>query len=382
MRLVEVLDLAAVWLLVWAGIAWVRGTPARGALVGLGILLGVYLVARQLGLVLTTWLMQGFAAVGALIAVVVFQQDLRRLFEQIASVWFRRSLPTSGPDMIDKIVRAVAYLAEHRQGALIVFPGREPLEGHIDGGLVLDAHISEPLLLSLFDPSSAGHDGAVIVEGNRISRFAAHLPLSTNHEQLGQRGTRHAAGLGLSERTDALCVIVSEERGTVSVAESGELRTLTTPHRAADEVRAFEQRLAPVGGEGRRRFRFLQRWREGLLAIPVAATMWLLAVPGATEVQIERVVPISLRSLPPAYELETMEPETVRVVISGPRRAVYFLSTDALRVRLDALLVELGRRTFPLTAANVSHPEDVEIVSITPDTVKLSLREKPAGAAR
>jgi DNA integrity scanning protein DisA with diadenylate cyclase activity len=197
-RFAELIDLIVVWAMVWAGIAWLRTTSARLALAGLGILVAFYLVARQGGLVLTTWILQSFAAVAVLVAVVVFQQDLRRLFERIAALGFRRRLLPAGPDAIDTLVRAIAHLAEHRRGALIVLPGREAVAGHVQGGLPLRADITEPLLLSLFDPHSPGHDGAVIVSGDRLMQFAVHLPLSTDHAQLGQRGTRHAAALGLA----------------------------------------------------------------------------------------------------------------------------------------------------------------------------------------
>jgi uncharacterized protein (TIGR00159 family) len=232
-RLSELVDLAAAWIMVWAGISWLRTTPARLALAGLGILVAVYLLARQLDLVLTTWILQSFTAVAVLVAVVVFQQDLRRLFEQIAALGFGRRLLPAGSDAVDTLVRAIASLAERRHGALIVIPGREPVEGHVAGGLPLDAQITEPLLLSIFDPHSPGHDGALVVAGDRATRFAVHLPLSTDRAQLGQRGTRHAAALGLAEQTDALCIAVSEERGTVSVAEAGRLRTLPAPSEIA-----------------------------------------------------------------------------------------------------------------------------------------------------
>jgi diadenylate cyclase len=380
-RLVEVADLTIVWLMVWAGIAWLRATPARLGFAGLGSFVVFYLLARQLGLVLTTWILQGFAAVAVLIAVVVFQQELRRLFEQIAAVWFRRHVRTAGPDVVDTIVRTVARLAENRRGALIVIPGRESLGGHVEGGLELDAHITEPLLLSLFDPHSAGHDGAVIVSGDRAARFAVHLPLSADHAQLGERGTRHAAALGLAERTDALCIVVSEERGTISVAERGRLRTLGSPHEASDEIRGFLGRLAPVSGEGTHRMWWmLKRWREGLLALPISALLWLLAVPGATVIEIQREVEVSVNGIPANYRLDAVEPPSVRVTLSGRRRDLYFLGPDAVKVRVDALLVELGRRSFSLTPANVRHPETVEVRAIEPDSVKISLSEVKGAA--
>src|SRR5262249_56151173 len=114
-------------------------------------------------------------------------------------------------------------------GALFVLPRPEPIEGHVGGAIPLGGRISEPLLLSIFDASSPGHDGAVILRGSQLERFAVHLPLSVNRAALGAGGTRHAAALGLSERCDATCIVVSEERGTVSVARDGAIRLLARP---------------------------------------------------------------------------------------------------------------------------------------------------------
>jgi uncharacterized protein (TIGR00159 family) len=381
-RIAELVDLVVVWAMVWAGIVWLRATPARLALGGLGILVSFYLVARQFGLVLTTWILQGFAAVAVLVAVVVFQQELRRLFEQIAALGFRRRLLPAGPDAIDTLARSIAHLAQQRRGALLVFPGRQAVEGHVEGGMSLHADITEPLLLSLFDPHSPGHDGAVIVSGNRLTRFAVHLPLSTDHAQLGQRGTRHAAALGLAERTDALCVAVSEERGTVSVAREGRLRTLGTPQEVAGEIREFFEHLAPTSNKRPGRFKQLRgHWREALVALPIAGLLWFLAIPGATVVEIDREVRVSVGPLPEGYALEAVDPERVMVTLAGRRRDLYFLRPDELEVRVEPVLVDRGRRSFSVTREHVSHPEVVEVRDVEPDRVRLSLRERAAGPA-
>jgi diadenylate cyclase len=381
-RITELVDLAVVWIMVWAGIAWLRTAPARLALAGLGILVAVYLVASQLGLVLTTWILQSFAAVAVLVAVVVFQEDLRRLFEQIAAFGLRRGLPQAGPDTVDTLARTIANLAEHRRGALFVVPGREPVERHVEGGVACDARITEPLLLSIFDPHSPGHDGAVVVNGDRLSRFAVHLPLSTDHAQLGQRGTRHAAALGLAERTDALSLAVSEERGTVSVGLDGHLRTLPAPQAVAGELRRFLERLAPAATERPTRLRrLLKQWREALLALPIAGLLWFLAIPGGTVIEVNREARVTVNGLPPGYEVESVDPERVVVTVAGRRRDLYLLGPDAIEVRVDAILVELGRRTFPLTPSQVEHPDTVEVRAIHPDRVRVSLRKRETGEA-
>jgi len=377
-RFGELADLAVTWLFVWAGITWLRTTRARLVLAGLGILLAIYMLARQLGLVLTTWILQSFAVVAVLVAVVVFQHDLRRLFERIATLTMRRRVST-GPDRVDTLARTIANLAQQHRGALIVIPGRDPVEGHVEGGLALDARITEPLLLSVFDPHSPGHDGALILSGDRAECFAVHLPLSTDLAQLGQLGTRHAATLGLAERTDALCIAVSEERGTVSVAVDGRLRILKSPREVTGEIRRFLARigLATPARPGQLK-RMLGRWREGLLAMPIAGLLWLLAIPGATFVELDRELPVFVNGIPDGYQIERVEPERARVTLAGRRRDLYLLRPDALRVRVDAILVELGRRSFPLSPANVEHPENVEVRAVQPDRVRVELVERSA----
>jgi uncharacterized protein (TIGR00159 family) len=378
-RLAELVDLAVAWIMVWSGIAWLRTTRARLALAGLGILAAVYALAHQLGLVLTTWILQGFAAVAVLIAVVVFQQDLRRLFERIAALGLRLRPPVTSPEVVDALVSAIVHLTQQHRGALIVLQGREPVDDHVEGGLPLEARISEPLVLSLFDPHSPGHDGALVCVGARAARFAVHLPLSTDRAQLGSLGTRHAAALGLAEQTDALCIAVSEERATVSIAENGRFRMLDSPQAIAEEIRGFLERLGSVeGGRPGPVQRALERWREGLLALPIAGLLWLLAIPGATVVELEREAPVSVDGVPEAYTLERVEPGRVRVTLAGPRRDLFFLGPEDLEVHVDAILVELGRRSFRVTPADVEHPEGIEIRAIQPDRVRVELAKRGA----
>ncbi len=364
--------------LLWAGIVWLQRTRARLAMLGVGIVGVVYLVASRLGLQLTAWILQGFVAVFVFVVVVVFQDDLRRLFEQIAVWGLRRRPTTPPPQVVEILTRSVARLARTRTGALVVLPGLDPLDRHIEGGIELDARISEPLLLSLFDASSPGHDGAVLVEGDRATHFAVHLPLSTDRRQLGQGGTRHAAGLGLSERADALCVVVSEERGVVSVARDGLLRVLPQPEALASELRSFIAATSPSQTPRARWRDLVSRWREGLTGFALAVGVWVLVVPGAGLVEVERLVPVTVENIPPGYAVENVEPSDVQVTLSGPRWEVYFADPNAVRIRIDALLVQLGRRTFQIDPEQVERPEGFRVLRTEPAKVRLSVRREGA----
>ncbi|RIL05959.1 MAG: hypothetical protein DCC71_08410 [Proteobacteria bacterium] len=384
LRITDAVDVAIVALMLWAALAWLRRARARIALAGVAIAAGAYLLARQLELQMTVWILQGFFAVLVLVLVVVFQEDLRRLFEQIAVWGLRRKPQAAPPDAVDALVGTVRALVAQRTGALFVIPGREPLDRHVAGGIPLGGLVSEPLLLSLFDPHSPGHDGAVAIEGDRVMRFAVHLPLSTDHAQLGRGGTRHAAALGLAERADALCIVVSEERGTVSIACDGRLRTLAGPELLAREIRRFLADRGPRPAERRSRMTLvLRRWPEALLAVGASAGLWLLLVPGSTVGQFERKVPVEVDNLPPGYAIESVEPTEVEVVFQGRRRDAYLALQQArLAVKVDALLVQLGRRSFDVGPEHVEHPEGLQPLSVTPTRIKLNVVQTGAVSSR
>ena len=191
-----------------------------------------------------------------------------------------------------------------------------------------------------------------------------------NRAALGPGGTRHAAALGLSERCDAICIVVSEERGTVSVARDGVLRVLARPqdlaHRAA-------QAPAPRSDQKSARGWLQPRFRDALLAVGIAAGLWVVQVPGSVVTEFEVDAPVVVEKLPAELRLEGIEPEHVRIRLSGRRRDLVLARNGTVEVRVDALLARLGRRTFQITAALVEHPEGLEVTSIRPDRVKISI---------
>jgi diadenylate cyclase len=226
----DLIDIVIVTTLVYTAVVWIRRTQARFVAIGLFVLAVLYVVAEAVDLQLTTWVLRSFFAISLVIVVVLFQEELRQLFERLGVWSMRRGRRAVAPSLpADILVEALTEMAHRRVGGLVVLPGTQPIARHVRGGLALDGVVSVPLLMSIFDPHSPGHDGAVILEGDRVTRFAAHLPLSTNFVALAGVGTRHSAALGLAEVTDALCLVVSEERGEISVARDGALRRLAEP---------------------------------------------------------------------------------------------------------------------------------------------------------
>ena len=362
----DVLDILLVAGIGWIAIGTLRRTRARSAVLGLALVTLVYIIARGLELRLTAALLQGFFAVAVLVLVVVFQEDLRRFFEGLGT--WRPGRETPPTDDFDELVRAATDLASTRTGALIVLPGREDVERHLTGGIELHGRLSEPLLLSLFDASSPGHDGAVLLRDQMVERFAVHLPLSSDREMLGARGTRHAAALGLSERCDALVIAVSEETGSISIARNGTLRVLDRPEQLASELRDARQETPPEEP-------LLQRrdFREAAMALAGALALWMLLVPGSDIVERSVDARIVVSNLPDDLELESLDPPTVEVVLQGRRRDQLLAERSPVTIQLDAYLSRLGRRTFSIEQTAVKKPSALDVLAISPDKVRLSL---------
>src|SRR6266536_5120380 len=246
----EIVDIIFVAVLLYTAIVWARQTRAAFVVRGLLILGGIYIIARYLDLQMTAWVFQGFFAIFLIMIVVIFQEELRQFFERIA-VWSlaRKRVPALGSHTSDILVRTLSDLAKEHIGALMVIRGNDPLERHITGGIPLDGKLSGPLLKSIFDPHSPGHDGAVLIEQDHITRFSAHLPLSKNLTQLTNVGTRHSAALGLAELTDALCLVVSEERGRISVARNSRLKAISNPQELGLQLQQFLHEKYPPAAE-------------------------------------------------------------------------------------------------------------------------------------
>lgn len=374
-------DIALMSVIVYAGLVWLRRSRVSNVIRGALILGAVYLVARQFNLGMTAAVLEAFFVVLLVAAVVIWRDELRRAVERLASfsrrrprLGRRRGQETNG--LAELLGRILQDLAESHTGALVVLRGREPLDDHLEGGVALDGEPSEPLLKSIFDEHSMGHDGAVVIEHGRVRRFAAHLPLSTNFELLGHRGTRHAAGLGLSERTDALCLVVSEERGEISAMQRGELTPLADVHELASTLGRF------LGGAEGRRQRSLWAllrgdWAAKLAAVAIAGLLWIVLVHGASPAQRSYSVPIEVADLAESQRLAKIVPDKVKVTFTAARRDFYLFNPDSLRVVLSLPQAHLGTSSVPVTAASLSHPDSLTVKRIRPGHVAVVVLRRP-----
>ena len=348
---------------------WKLGT----GMVGYGLIL---LLAHELEFNLTVKILQGLSAVVILIVVVIYQNEIRRVLDELFYLVFRRRtklFPEHG-SVSELLVRIVYELSECRWGALLILPGQIALDNLITAGTSLDGAISRPLVLSLFDPDSPGHDGAMELRGDRIERFGCRLPLTEHDEQLQERGTRHAAALGLSEKSDALILVVSEETGGISVARDGVLKKVADSQALLQEISAFREDLGSRES-GKLRYRsYLRMVLRLVFSVIVTAFVWLVMVPGSAVVTMVFEVPIEVQNIPTGLEFVSVTPSIAEVSLTGERRELFKLRPDDLLISLDGTLTALGRQTYALNSSELMLPAKLEVDRMSPSSVKVQVK--------
>jgi diadenylate cyclase len=375
------IDIAVMTALLYSILIWMKRTRrAASVLGGILIIAVVYLLAKQFNLFLTAAVFQGFFAIIVVALVVIFQEELRYFFEKVAH-WGRvplanRKNEAGMPRRTEILAKTLFDLARDKIGALIVLRGRDLLVRHLDGGNDLRGRLSEEILKSIFDPHSSGHDGAVIIEGDTINSFACHLPLSKNHAKLSQRGTRHAAALGLAERTDALCLVVSEERGSVSAARHGDIQEVRDHLELADIIEAFNRDIHSEHFPMSRANLLKKNSREKLLAFGLSLALWFVLVHESHTIFKTYTVMVEPPMVPDALSLSALDPKDIQVTFSGPRKSFYFLNPSDIRLALKPWAFEEGHKTVNLSDSELTYPKDLTVESMTPGHVLVTLNRK------
>lgn len=254
LTLITVIDIAVVAILVYQFLANIRGRRAAQIVLGLAMLVSLYGFAVWFGLQLLSTLLAALAPYTAFALIVVFQSEIRRVLARLG----RRKLLGFGDrleryESAEEILLAMEHLAHHRIGALIVVERESGLRSIIESGVALESLLRRDLLISIFLPRGPMHDGAVIIQGDRVAAAACFLPLTIN-PQMNSLGTRHRAAIGVTEESDCLALIVSEETGHVSYAQNGELHRNVT---LGEIEQVLTGRRTPTG-----------RWKPAVAAAP------------------------------------------------------------------------------------------------------------------
>lgn len=225
MRWQDIIDILIVSYIIYRIILLIRGTRAVQMLLGIVLITGMYFISGKFDLLTLHWLLKTFLSSILLIIIIVFQADIRRALMQMGKTPFHKPLDVAAQD-INEIITAAIYMARRRIGALIIIERETGLRDYIDSGFRLDARLRHELLIAIFLPSSPMHDGGVIIHKGRIHSSGCLLPLSKNPDISKRYGTRHRAALGLSEETDAVIIVVSEETQEISLVSHGQITSM------------------------------------------------------------------------------------------------------------------------------------------------------------
>ncbi len=232
----DVVDILLVALIIYQMFLIIRGTRALQILLGLFLVFAVYAISGLLELGALNWMLDKFITSIILVIVVLFQADIRRALARFGKNPFAVSAYEAGEEFVDELVRSVNALVHRRIGAIIVVEKETGLSEYIDEGVQLDAEVCRELIVSIFLPSSPIHDGAVIIRKGRIVAAGCFFPLATDIELEKDLGTRHRASIGISEETDAVVLVVSEERAEVSMVYEGRISFNLSSEELSDKL--------------------------------------------------------------------------------------------------------------------------------------------------
>ncbi|HQN18472.1 MAG TPA: diadenylate cyclase [Syntrophobacteraceae bacterium] len=349
-----------------------HGTNAFRVLAGITSLWILQEVAASIGLILTSWAVRGITTAAAVIIIVVFRNEIRTAL-QVRNlktfIWGSPIREQATP--VDIIVQSVYQMAKKRIGALIVLPVKEDLGEFVHGGIPWQGTVSQEMLLSIFWPNNPVHDGAVVIRGNHIIEVGVLLPLSQRQDLPSYYGTRHRAALGLAERSDALVIVVSEERGQVTAAKGNTF----TPFSQPEELAQFINRQLNLSDGAR----FSTQKRERL-RLTIAAVLSLLIITGIWFGFTRSQDTITTMNAPIEYinrslSLEILDTSTdeARVQLYGSSALIKSLKPGQVLVRVDLGRAVEGRNVFPITQDNVILPPGIFLNKVQPSTIDVHL---------
>jgi uncharacterized protein (TIGR00159 family) len=254
----DLADVIVVAVVIYQILVLIRGTRAVQMALGSAVLVGLFYGSRWAHLDTINWIIRNMVGYVVFAAIVLFQADLRRGLAHLGRAPFFRyfARPADEGEMLEELVVTAGMLASQRIGAIIVIERQIGLRTYIESGIPLDARVTYDLLLSIFQTSSPLHDGAVIVQDDRIAAAACFLPLTVNPALSRELGSRHRAAIGVSEETDAVAIVVSEERGRISLVHGGDIEPIDDTETLQARLRTLMADRAP---QARRRLSYAEQ---------------------------------------------------------------------------------------------------------------------------
>lgn len=373
----DAIDVFIVTFCVYLVLIFIKQTRSFFIIGSIILLFAVDLFARTFNLGLTRQLFQPLLTFFVAIFVLVFQPEIRKFFKWFASGRkMKLSKALMPDDNVQTIVRSVFEMAKKRIGAIIVLPGEYPLDDLVEGGFMLEGKISLPLILSIFDPTSPGHDGAVLVEGSIIKSFGLHLPLAKDFSEYARVGTRHRAGAGITEHTDAIAIVVSEERGEVSVSIAGKLTKINNEGDLANILNDFFKKFE-ISEFQNGFWSYFAKKNAGskIASIFIALNLWFVFIYQSGVINKEYEVPISFKYVPSGLVVENSVPSSIKVVILGSNTDIESFDSKDLSVLIDAKEAKVGSTKIAISNDNIKLPKYLEVTALSPKVINVNFKE-------
>ena len=362
--------------LVYQLYSWFKNSKALQIGIGIGFLGILYFVTKSLGLFMTSWILQELGTVLFVLIIVIFQAEIRQALYRISLLrnLFGRQEGKSSLDLAD-LTGSIFSLAASRTGALLVFKRREPLGEYLLHGTPLDSVISGQLISTIFWNGTPLHDGAIVIKDNRITQASCHLPLSIRTDLPRHYGTRHRAGLGLTERSDAVVVIVSEERGEVSLAVSGSLERISSREELSERLNSL---LAPDMPETIKiswRQRLLRNLVPKIVTVVAVFASWLVITARQGEI-LTVTAPLKFHNLPDKLALIKSSPEEVEVQVKAFSRLFDPSKQSDIVADINLAKIREGVNSLAITGEDLHLPLGVVMTGISPSVVKVTAEKK------
>ena len=372
----DLADILIMSFLVYQLYSWFKNTKAFQVVMGLGFLALLYVVTKNFGLFMTSWILQELGTVLFVLVIVIFQTEIRQALYRFSLLrnLFGRQGNSSQLDLMD-LSSTIFALAAERTGAIIVFQRKELLDEYLLHGIPLDSLVSTQLIGTIFRAGTPLHDGAVVIRDNRVTQASCHLPLSNNADLPRHFGTRHRAGLGLTERSDAVVVVVSEERGEVSLALAGELQRMGTPELLSEKLHLLLAHPAPeVSKISLHRWFFSNLWPK-LITLLLVSACWLIITAKQGGI-VTVTAPLKFHNLPDTLALVKASPEEVEVQLKAISGLIP--SPKQLDITADMNLAKTREGVNQLAIKNDDFqlPLGVMVIGINPSVIKVTVEKK------
>jgi uncharacterized protein (TIGR00159 family) len=361
----------------YALLRWARSARAMRIALGVVGLHALALLARRLDLVVTSWVLDASAILTILVLLLIFQPELRRAFMRLDSTLKPWPRPAVAGIQTDQAIANAAFgLARCHLGALLVITRRDSISELIEGGVAIGAAVSSELLEAIFQKLSPLHDGAAIIEGDRLLRANAVLPLTQRHDVPTFYGTRHRAAIGLAERCDALVIAVSEERAEVTLMDGRRICPMADPEQFAATLEAL---LSPTQESMGTRLRRVFFTNLGLkfAALGLAGVFWGMSFLAAGTTVRTISVPIEFSNVPPGMQVVSQSADTLEIQVQGNPWIIGSVSLGGPVGRFDLRNFQPGWHTLRFQQNSLHLPPGIAVVRVTPETIRVQMVPSP-----